>query len=89
MEVFPNSNIKVWRKCKLCGHEWKAAVHSRNRGVGCPRCAFRTHTSFPEQVVYYYIKQVYADAINGYKNIEAQEMELDIYIPSQKNGYRI
>ena len=35
----PNSNKKVWWKCKECGHEWDAVVSSRNSGRGCPECA--------------------------------------------------
>ena len=35
-----NSKIKVWWKCKKCGHEWKAAPDTRIRGgCGCPICA--------------------------------------------------
>lgn len=36
-EITPNSNIKIWWKCKN-GHEWQAGLHSRNRGSGCPYC---------------------------------------------------
>ena len=39
-EMFkPNSNKKVWWKCKSCGHEWSAVISSRNSGRGCPECA--------------------------------------------------
>ena len=37
-EYLPNSNKKVWWKCKQ-GHEWRAIIASRNRGIGCPICA--------------------------------------------------
>jgi hypothetical protein len=33
-----HSNLRVWWKCKN-GHSWKAAVHSRSQGNGCPFCA--------------------------------------------------
>ena len=33
-----SSNKKVWWKCNL-GHEWLAAINSRNAGNGCPYCA--------------------------------------------------
>lgn len=36
---------KVWWQCKN-GHEWQAAVYSRNAGNGCPFCASKkTRTS--------------------------------------------
>jgi len=36
-DVLPNSNKKVWWKCKN-GHEWQAVVGNRNKGTGCPYC---------------------------------------------------
>ena len=37
VDVMPNSNKKVWWKCKT-GHEWQATIASRNSGSGCPIC---------------------------------------------------
>ena len=35
-EIFmPNSNKKVWWKCKE-GHEWEAVISSRTAGRNCP-----------------------------------------------------
>ena len=37
--VMPNSNKKVWWRCKN-GHEWQATINQRNgRKTGCPYCA--------------------------------------------------
>jgi hypothetical protein len=36
--VTPGSGKKVWWICSS-GHEWQAAVYSRNRGSGCPVCS--------------------------------------------------
>ena len=33
------SHEKVWWKCKVCGHEWEAAIGDRSSGHGCPKCA--------------------------------------------------
>ena len=35
--VTPGSGKKVWWIC-ADGHEWEAAIYSRNRGSGCPVC---------------------------------------------------
>ena len=35
--VTPGSGRKVWWIC-ADGHEWEAAIYSRNRGSGCPFC---------------------------------------------------
>lgn len=79
-EVSANSITKYWWKCSYCGYEWEASPHNRTRGTGCPRCAKITHTSFPEQAIYYYVKKVYPDAINSDRHLG---FELDIFIPSR------
>ena len=76
------SNIKVWWKCKE-GHEWQAVIRSRTRGNGCPFCKKELQTSFPEQVIYFYIKNQFPDSINRYVD---NGMELDIFTPSTSIG---
>jgi len=36
--VVAGNHMKVWWKCSK-GHEWRAAVFSRNQGAGCPVCS--------------------------------------------------
>ena len=79
--VAPSSNKKVWWVCKK-GHEWTASVDQRKRGDGCPICAKEMQTSFPEQAVFFYVKQYFGDAINS--DYSAVGAELDIYIPSKR-----
>ena len=38
MDVTSGSGQKVWWQCKN-SHEWKAVIHNRKKGVGCPECA--------------------------------------------------
>lgn len=83
-EVSVGSKKQVWWRCKN-GHEWKAAVYSRNEGNGCPICAKRSHSSLPEQAIYYYIKIHFSDALNSFV-IPKTRMELDIFIPSLSVG---
>ena len=75
-------HTKVWWKC-VFGHEWKATVNAKNRGTGCPICKKELQTSFPEQAIYFYIKQLFSDSINRY--IDTGK-ELDIFIPSINIG---
>lgn len=49
------SGIKVWWKCEK-GHEWKTSISNRSRGDGCPKCNSGIRTSFPEQAIYFYVK---------------------------------
>lgn len=79
------SNQRAWWKCKY-GHSWEAKINNRYHGRGCPICRYRLKTSFPEQAVFFYVKTIYADAINGYTAIFKNTMEIDIFIPSIKVG---
>ncbi len=83
-DVTFGSGKKVWWKCPI-GHEYQASMHDRGiGGTNCPICSARKFTSFPEQAIFYYIKQVFPDASNRYKKIFDTFMEFDIYIPSVK-----
>ena len=79
-EVTCKSSRKVWWHCSV-GHKWQAAVGNKVNGSGCPKCNIENVNSFCEQAFYFYIKQVFPDAINSDQHIG---MELDIYIPSKK-----
>lgn len=82
-DVFANSNKSFGWICKRCGHRWRAVLSNRNNNKGCPNCAKGHHSSFPEQVVYHYIKKAFPDSINGFK---IEKMEIDVFIPSIKVG---
>lgn len=81
-----NSKRIVWWKCAVCGNEYKNKIRNEISNIFCPKCNKRNKTSFPEQAIYYYIKKVFPDAINGYKDVDKGITELDIYIPSKKLG---
>jgi rubrerythrin len=40
------SGLKVWWRCKTCGHEWQAKPSSR---VGCPACSQRQRGEVPRE----------------------------------------
>lgn len=77
------SNKAAWWHCHKCGYKWKAKISNRSNGRGCPNCAKGHHTSFPEQVVFHFIRVLFPDAINGYK---FNKQEIDIFIPSKNLG---
>lgn len=81
-EVVRGSEVYVWWRCSK-GHEWKAKITNRVHGTNCPYCTLYMHTSFPEQALFYYIKQCFPDAIN--RDV-SRGFELDIYIPSINVG---
>ena len=79
-EVSPHSSKKVWWKCYK-GHEWEAMISNRVKGTGCPICSSEIKTSFPEQAIFYYFKQV-TTAYNRY--LFDRRTEADIYLPEYK-----
>lgn len=40
-QEWTRSRENVWWKCGGCGYEWRAVIHSRVNGQGCPVCAGR------------------------------------------------
>lgn len=81
----PCSDEEIWWLCSDCGHVWYSKIRNRTKGKsltdgrGCPECSKHLQTSFPEQAIYYYVKQAFPDAINRYTELG---FELDVYIPS-------
>ena len=71
---------KVGWICPL-GHKYSATILHRSSGTNCPTCNSGRQTSFAEQAIYYYVKKIYPNAINRYKEIFDNGMELDIFIP--------
>ena len=88
-EIMAHTRKKVWWKCPS-GHDYLMTTASKTRGRGCPTCAMATHTSFPEQAVFFYVKKAYPDTINAFREYV---VELDVFIPSintaiEYDGYR-
>lgn len=85
-DVTAGSGKRVWWVCPV-GHEYQATIHDRNSDdTQCPICNAKNQTSFPEQAILYYVKKLYPDAVNRYKEIFEHSMELDVYIPSIRLG---
>jgi very-short-patch-repair endonuclease len=74
------SGQKVWWAC-VKGHEWCATINDRSRGNGCPICASESQTSFPEQAIYYYLKQI-DNTVENRKKIN-NKWEVDVWVPSK------
>lgn len=60
--------------CPL-GHKYKKEIHTRTGGQGCSVCSIGSHTSFPEQAIYFYLKKCFKNVENRYG-----KSEIDIYI---------
>lgn len=82
-DILAGSGIKYFWLCPE-GHSYKATPNHRTsvNGTNCPVCNAGRQTSFAEQAVFYYVSKAFPDAINRYKDIFDNGMELDIYIPS-------
>lgn len=85
-EIASNYQRKVWWKCSK-GHSYQMVPSAKAlQKCGCPVCSKVRRTSFPEQVVFYYISKCFHDAINSYKPEWLHSKEIDIFIPSIKTG---
>ena len=85
-DVTAGSGKRVWWVCPV-GHEYQATIHDRNSDdTQCPICNAKNQTSFPEQAILYYVKKLYPDTVNRYREIFEHSMELDVYIPSIRLG---
>lgn len=85
------SERKVWWICAKCGNEWEATINNRTNGyfkTGCPKCSGEHATSFPEQALFFYVKQyIDQNARSRFKvNMNGKDEELDIWIPSLRCG---
>lgn len=78
------SHEKVWWICNY-GHTFKSEISTQCVRFGCPVCNKEKQTSFPEQAIFYYVRQIFPDAINSDRTT-LEGLELDIYIPSQNVG---
>lgn len=82
--VISGSHTKYWWLCSF-GHSYKASPENRTKvhGTGCPICANEQQSSFPEQAIFYYLKQQFPLAQN---RALIYGKEIDIYIPEEKIG---
>ena len=80
-DVCSNSSLTVWWKCDK-GHEWQATINNRARGKGCPYCNCERKTSMPEQIIFYYLSQLFG-AKNRHK---IGKYEVDIYLTELQIG---
>ena len=86
-DVTPKSGKKVWWECSRCGKEWEQVIKSRTSdNEGCPYCGKAYQTSEPEQIVFYYVRKYFPDAVNSYKDKWLGKKEIDIFIPSRNIG---
>lgn len=80
--ITSSSKTKVWWICSM-GHSWQDTIDHRVREKrNCPICSSDAKTSFPEQAIYFYFKQV-TDAKN---RINIFGKEVDIYLPDINVG---
>ena len=73
---------KIWWICQR-GHEYQARIAYRSNGTGCPICDKERKTSFPEQVLFYYLGLI-TTAENRY--LYDGKTEIDIYLPEYNVG---
>lgn len=86
-EVTKSSGLRVWWLCPQ-GHSYPALISNRTAGKSCRYCQREFHSSFPEQAIFYYVKQIFPSAVNGDREI-LEGKELDIFIPEIKSAIEV
>ena len=82
-EVTKYSKKKVYWVCPLGHDDYLMSIQQRSNRQGCPICAQQSQTSFPEQAIYFYLKQAFPDTVNRHI---FENREIDIFIPSKNIG---
>lgn len=84
-EKYVKSSQRIKCLCSVCGYEWNPTGNYLLAGGGCTKCRRIYQSSFAEQAVFFYIKKIFPDSLNGYREI-FQKNEIDIFLPAQKIG---
>jgi len=87
-QVPPGTNRKVWWRCKN-GHEWKASIAGRTKGIGCPYCS---HKAVCEDNCLATLNPELASEWNYEKNINLTPNDVTVYTHKKvwwrcKNGH--
>lgn len=83
-DIKPGCNYKSEFKCKTCNHKWIVMLKSHTRlEQGCPYCC-KYKISFPENYIYYALKQVDSNLQENYRISEINTTEFDMYDPELK-----
>ena len=85
LEPYTNARNKILCRCNHCKNKWPATPDKLLQGNGCPNCDKRNKTSFPEQAIYFYLRQVYPDAISGYL-LPSTNKSVDVFLPTLNIG---
>jgi very-short-patch-repair endonuclease len=84
-ELTPNSNYKVFWRCRF-NHSWEATIYNRTgNGSGCPECS-GSGTSKIEIYILCELRKLFED-VRWRKKIDS--FELDIFIPKYAVGIEI
>ncbi len=83
--IYYNSKTKIKWKCKR-GHEWVTTLYNRtSKRTGCRLCSY-AGTSYPEQFIYWSLKQIFPNTENRCRVLKSSEypqgIEFDIGVPS-------
>lgn len=81
-DYLPNSNKKVWWKCRDCEYQWESSILNRTYGNGCPECnkskGEKRITKYFVLKDIYYIPQKEFDGLIGLGN---GLLSYDFYLP--------
>ena len=86
-DVMHGTAAVYWWICPFGHKPYQKSPNKRtSQHAGCPICNKGRQSSFAERALYFYTKLLFSHAINRYKDIFTNGMELDVYVPSLKLG---
>ena len=84
--IFKGIKEEIEVYCKHCKKTYKQLADNHLKGCGCPECAMKNMNK-SETLFYNQIKEIFSDAIHGYKNGKILgKQSIDVYIPSYNVG---
>lgn len=86
-EITSSCGKNIWWICEK-GHSFCRTPNGRSKyeKLICPICSKEKKTSFPERVIFYFVKMYFSDAEPGRRDLLPNQKEIDIYIPSISVG---
>lgn len=88
-EIVKGGKVKISWKCEK-GHKWETRIADRIRSNNaynrCPICSSYQRVSYPEKVIYYYVKKMFPNAKDNFKPDWLKPKEIDIFIPELNIG---
>lgn len=89
-KILPYSSEEYIFECPICGNSYKKILSVRtSQGQKCPHCNNIYHSSTPELILYYYLKDIEGFEYHHQIDYEGESLELDLYVENEKGRFAV